>query len=170
MMKKRQFRVELKNGFQPLKFFNTPMEAKKVYGSEIVKYIEIITPDDDVSIKKGKNNLMLCVISRTDEEIMLSDKVEYTVTPHRPNKKKVYEGMVYLEIGETLFLESKLITFEKYDEILHHQWKTMTPPDGKTWKYVLRHEKSKILTLEEGFKKYGEIKKTQNGLIYIEKN
>lgn len=166
-MEKRQFRVELKNGNQPLKFFNSPKEAKDVYGSEILKYIEIITPEEKPSKKKKMENLALVMIPKSDSEILLSEKYGYTSTPHRPNEKKVYKGMIYLEIGDTIILESKVTGYEKYDSILHHQWRGITPPAGKTWKYVIHHENSHILTLDEGFEKYGKIKKSQTGIIYL---
>jgi hypothetical protein len=166
-MDKRQFRVKLKNGNEPLKYFDSPKEAKKMYGSEILKYIEIVACDEKPMAKKRRENIAVVMVSKTNNEILLSETQGYRATPNRPNEKKIHKGMIYLEIGENIVLESRFIGYEKYDEILHHQWRGVKPPNKKTWKYVVKHEKSKILTMEEGIEKYGKIKKTQSGIIYL---
>jgi len=104
---------------------------------------------------------------RSDEEITQSKELGYSPISSRLISKKISNGMVYLEIGKNIVLESELIRIEKYDKILHHQWKNVSSSENKNWKYVVNHGKSNIITIDDYVIKYGKIPKSKSVVEYI---
>jgi hypothetical protein len=166
-MNKRQFRVQLKNGKEPIKFFKSPSEAKLMYGNEILKFIEVITMTDQIPTSVKTTEVGVVFYNRTDKEVFQSNEIGYSPIDVRLISKKITIGTMLFEIGENSVLMSEISGVEKYDKILHHQWKDDPSIESKHWKYIVNHTKSSVITIDDYIKQYGKIHPTKSGVGYI---
>jgi hypothetical protein len=170
-MNVKLYKVHLKSG-SSTKLYETPQEAMQEHRGNIVKFEEVftkpMTKKFETPIVKGEEALLIS--KRDNDDLATSKECGYAVTYNSPSLKKIYDGMVYLELSDDSVLVAEVVRLERYSKLIHHHWKGPGYRPDKEWQWAIYHRKGQIISRELAEQKYGKLKGTQGGISYVKIN
>jgi hypothetical protein len=168
MITEKLYRVQLLDGKETTKLYETRQEALRAHRGNISKLIEVLPRATKTKPAPIVDELVIVISARSNEDLEISKDCGYAVMYNCPKRDKIYEGMKYLEVSENYVLEATITKLEKYEKGAHHHWKGPGYKPDKTWKWALFHKNGKIVPRKNVEERYSNpLKGTQGGISYI---
>jgi hypothetical protein len=168
MITEKLYKVQLLDGKETTKLYETRQEALRAHRGNISKLIEVLPRATKTKPAPIVDELAIVISARSNEDLEISKDCGYAVMYNCPKRDKIYEGMKYLEVSENYVLEATITKLEKYEKGAHHHWKGPGYKPDKTWKWALFHKNGKIVPRKNVEERYSNpLKGTQGGISYI---
>jgi hypothetical protein len=168
MITEKLYKVQLLDGKETTKLYETRQEALRAHRGNISKLIEVLPRATKTKPAPIVDELVIVISARSNEDLEISKDCGYAVMYNCPKRDKIYEGMKYLEVSENYVLEATITKLEKYEKGAHHHWKGPGYKPDKTWKWALFHKNGKIVPRKNVEERYSNpLKGTQGGISYI---
>jgi hypothetical protein len=168
MITEKLYKVQLLDGKETTKLYETRQEALRAHRGNISKLIEVLPRSTKTKPAPIVDELVIVISARSNEDLEISKDCGYAVMYNCPKRDKIYEGMKYLEVSENYVLEATITKLEKYEKGAHHHWKGPGYKPDKTWKWALFHKNGKIVPRKNVEERYSNpLKGTQGGISYI---
>jgi hypothetical protein len=168
MITEKLYKVQLLDGKETTKLYETRQEALRAHRGNISKLIEVLPRATKTKPVPIVDELAIVISARSNEDLEISKDCGYAVMYNCPKRDKIYEGMKYLEVSENYVLEATITKLEKYEKGAHHHWKGPGYKPDKTWKWALFHKNGKIVPRKNVEERYSNpLKGTQGGISYI---
>jgi hypothetical protein len=168
MITEKLYKVQLLDGKETTKLYETRQEALRAHRGNISKLIEVLPKATKTKPVSTVDELVIVISARSNEDLEISKDCGYAVMYNCPKRDKIYEGMKYLEVSENYVLEATITKLEKYEKGAHHHWKGPGYKPDKTWKWALFHKNGKIVPRKNVEERYSNpLKGTQGGISYI---
>ena len=168
MITEKLYKVQLLDGKETTKLYETRQEALRAHRGNISKLIEVLPKATKPKPVSTVDELVIVLSARSNEDLEISKDCGYAVMYNCPKRDKIYEGMKYLEVSDNYVLEATITKLEKYEKGAHHHWKGPGYKPDKTWKWALFHKNGKIVPRKNVEERYSNpLKGTQGGISYI---
>ena len=168
MITEKLYKVQLLDGKETTKLYETRQEALRAHRGNISKLIEVLPKATKPKPVSTVDELVIVISARSNEDLEISKDCGYAVMYNCPKRDKIYEGMKYLEVSDSYVLEATITKLEKYEKGAHHHWKGPGYKPDKTWKWALFHKNGKIVPRKNVEERYSNpLKGTQGGISYI---
>jgi len=168
MITEKLYKVQLLDGKETTKLYETRQEALRAHRGNISKLIEVLPKATKPKPVSNVDELVIVISARSNEDLEISKDCGYAVMYNCPKRDKIYEGMKYLEVSDNYVLEATITKLEKYEKGAHHHWKGPGYKPDKTWKWALFHKNGKIVPRKNVEERYSNpLKGTQGGISYI---
>ena len=168
MITEKLYKVQLLDGTETTKLYETRQEALRAHRGNISKLIEVLPKATKPKPVSTVDELVIVISARSNEDLEISKDCGYAVMYNCPKRDKIYEGMKYLEVSDNYVLEATITKLEKYEKGAHYHWKGPGYKPDKTWKWALFHKNGKIVPRKNVEERYGNpLKGTQGGISYI---
>jgi len=168
MITEKLYKVQLLDGKETTKLYETRQEALRAHRGNISKLIEVLPRATKTKPVPIVDELAIVISARSNEDLEISKDCGYAVMYNCPKRDKIYEGMKYLEVSENYVLEATITKLEKYEKGAHYHWKGPGYKPDKTWKWALFHKNGKIVPRKNVEERYSNpLKGTQGGISYI---
>jgi hypothetical protein len=168
MITEKLYKVQLLDGKETTKLYETRQEALRAHRGNISKLIEVLPRATKTKPVPIVDELVIVISARSNEDLEISKDCGYAVMYNCPKRDKIYEGMKYLEVSENYVLEATITKLEKYEKGAHYHWKGPGYKPDKTWKWALFHKNGKIVPRKNVEERYSNpLKGTQGGISYI---
>jgi hypothetical protein len=168
MITEKLYKVQLLDGNETTKLYETRQEALRAHRGNISKLIEVLPKATKTKPAPTVDELVIVISARSNEDLEISKDCGYAVMYNCPKRDKIYEGMKYLEVSENYVLEATITKLEKYEKGAHYHWKGPGYKPDKTWKWALFHKNGKIVPRKNVEERYSNpLKGTQGGISYI---
>ena len=168
MITEKLYKVQLLDGKETTKLYETRQEALRAHRGNISKLIEVLPKATKPKPVSTIDELVIVISARSNEDLEISKDCGYAVMYNCPKRDKIYEGMKYLEVSDNYVLEATITKLEKYEKGAHHHWKGPGYKPDKTWKWALFHKNGKIVPRKNVEERYSNpLKGTQGGISYI---
>jgi hypothetical protein len=168
MITEKLYKVQLLDGKETTKLYETRQEALRAHRGNISKLIEVLPRATKTKPAPIVDELVIVISARSNEDLEISKDCGYAVMYNCPKRDKIYEGMKYLEVSENYVLEATITKLEKYEKGAHYHWKGPGYKPDKTWKWALFHKNGKIVPRKNVEERYSNpLKGTQGGISYI---
>jgi hypothetical protein len=168
MITEKLYKVQLLDGKETTKLYETRQEALRAHRGNISKLIEVLPKATKPKPVSTVDELVIVISARSNEDLEISKDCGYAVMYNCPKRDKIYEGMKYLEVSDNYVLEATITKLEKYEKGAHHHWKGPGYKPDKTWKWALFHKNGKIVPRKNVEERYSNpLKGTQGGISYI---
>ena len=168
MITEKLYKVQLLDGKETTKLYETRQEALRAHRGNISKLIEVLPKATKPKPVSNVDELVIVISARSNEDLEISKDCGYAVMYNCPKRDKIYEGMKYLEVSDNYVLEATITKLEKYEKGAHHHWKGPGYKPDKIWKWALFHKNGKIVPRKNVEERYSNpLKGTQGGISYI---
>jgi len=168
MITEKLYKVQLLDGKETTKLYETRQEALRAHRGNISKLIEVLPRATKTKPVPIVDELVIVISARSNEDLDISKDCGYAVMYNCPKIDNIYDGMKYLEVSGDYVLDATITKLEKYEKSIHHHWKGPGYKPDKTWKWALFHKNGKIVPRKNVEERYSNpLKGTQGGISYI---
>jgi hypothetical protein len=115
MITEKLYKVQLLDGKETTKLYETRQEALRAHRGNISKLIEVLPRATKTKPAPIVDELVIVISARSNEDLEISKDCGYAVMYNCPKRDKIYEGMKYLEVSENYVLEATITKLEKND-------------------------------------------------------
>ena len=168
MITEKLYKVQLLDGKETTKLYETRQEALRAHRGNISKLIEVLPKATKTKPVSTVDELVIVISARSNEDLEISKDCGYAVMYNCPKRDKIYPGMRYLEVSDEYVLEAVIDKLEKYEKGAHPHWKGPGYKPNKEWKWAIYHKNGKLIKRENAEQRYSNsLKGTQGGISYI---